>query len=134
MKLKNILPFIGIACISILLFSGFTAPKKPTKPCELTVQYSPTTGDFGFCSVANCNSSSSVTSVTSGTNWIPILPGTGCSTVTITTSLPSTTPGGIIVISKGGTILVTHIVSAGQSATFTDVLKASCDDYFLVNF
>lgn len=134
MKLKNILPFIGIACIGILLFSGFTAPNKSTKPCEITVQYSPTSGNFDYCAVANCNSSGNTASVTAGTNWIPILPGTGCTTLSITTSLPVTHPGGVIVISKNGNVLLTHTVSSGQDAYFTDVVKASCDDYFTVTW
>jgi hypothetical protein len=134
MKSKNSLLLIGTALISFFLLTSFTPLKTASKPCEVTGQFSPTTSDFAYVALSNCNNSYNAASVTAGTSWIPILQGAGCNTVNITTSLPNPHPGGTISIYRGPTLVLTHTVSADQDVYFVDELKASCDDYYHITW
>lgn len=127
---------ITVFCTVCLLSSFNTKTVKTKKPCEVTVQFSPTTSNFAAVSTDNCNGSASTGSVTAGTSWTPILSGSGCTTINITTSLPSTHPAGTINIYKngGGTPIVSHTLTANQHALFDDGVAADCDDYFTVTW
>ena len=126
--------FSAIAVFCTVCLLSFKT--KTTRPCEVTIQFSPTTSNFSAVSVDNCNSVQSTGSVTAGTSWIPILNGTGCTTLGITTSLPTLHPAGTINIYKngGGTPIISHVLSANQHAVFDDIVKAECDDYFTVTW
>ena len=134
MKLKNNLLFISAAFLGFFFLSSETPVTTKAKPCEVTGQFSPTSGSFAYCAFTNCNGGYNTPSVAVNTNWIPILQGAGCNYVTITTSLPDNHPSGTITIVRGITTVVTHTVSAGQDAYFVDNVKAGCDDYFHINW
>ena len=136
MKTKKDLLFTVSAFFAFFLLCGITSFKmdKDKKPCEVTCQWSPTTSNFANVSLDNCNSSQSNISVTAGTSWTPILNGTGCTNIFITTVLPSTHPSGTIRIYKNGVQQITHTLTANQHAAYDDNLTATCNDYFLVTW
>lgn len=136
MKFKQLLFVVAPVAIAVTVLATLTSFKtsKKQRPCEVTIQFSPTTSNFSFVQAANCNDVQNTSSVTAGTNFTPILNGLGCSDLTIRTTLPTFHPAGTITIWKNGSVLLTHSLNQNQTANFTDEVKAECDDYFIVTW
>ena len=132
-KLLLIAPVI-LAGLLFCLLTSFKTKEVAKRPCEVTCQFSPTTSDLANVSIDNCNSWASATSVTAGTSFTPMLSGTGCTTLNITTFFPSIHPAGTLRIYKNGVLQISHSVAQNQQLGYDDGLSADCDDYFLVTW
>jgi hypothetical protein len=130
-----------VASLALLLLFVALASFKITKvmikanPCEITCQFSPSSGNLAYAGFSNCNGVTSTTNVVASTNYIPMLVGTGCNNVVISTRLPDPYPTGTLQVFKIGVLQVSHSIAADQLAvSFTDKIAASCNDYFSVTW